>query len=85
MDLIGPLPRSHKGNQYILTVIDSFSRFARCVAIKDKKMHTVARAMVHELFCVVGVPNILYSDRGLEFTGRDFKGIVWSCAAKKIK
>ena len=62
MDLIG--------HQYILTVIDSFSRFARCVAIKDKKMHTVARAMVDEVFCVVGVPNILYSDRGLEFTAQ---------------
>ena len=83
MDLIGPLPRSHKGHQYILTVIDLFSRFARCVAIKDKKMHTVARAMVDEVFCVVGVPNILYSDRGLEFTGKDFKEAVKKLGVKQ--
>ena len=73
MDLIGPLPKSNKGNQYILTVIDAFSRFARCVAIKDKKMYTVARAMVNDVFGVVGVPNILYSDRRLEFGGKDYK------------
>ena len=39
-------------------------------------MYTVARSMVNEVFGVIGVPDILYSDRGLEFTGRDFKQAV---------
>ena len=78
MDLIGPLPESRKGNKYILTVIDSFSRFVRVVALPDKKMYTVARAMVNDVFSIVGTPDILYSDRGLEFTGKDFREAVKS-------
>ena len=36
-------------------------------------MYTIARTMVNKVFGVIGVPDILYSDRGLEFTGKDFK------------
>ena len=72
MDLIGPLPKSTKGHQYILTVIDAFRRFARCIPIENKKMYTVARAMVNEVFTVIGVPDILYSDCGIDFTGKDY-------------
>ena len=78
MDLVGPLPESKKGHKYILTVIDSFSRFALTVPLPDKKMITVARAMVNEIFAVLGCPDILYSDRGLEFTGKDFREAVKS-------
>ena len=83
IDLIGPLPCSQKKNQYILTAVDAFSRFARCVPIRDKKMQTVARAIVNEVFCVYGVPNILYSDRGLEFTGHQFKAAVKELGVKQ--
>ena len=78
MDLIGPLPESKKGNKYILTVIDSFSRFALSVPLPDKKMITVARAMVNEVFSVLGCLDILYFDRDLEFTGKDFREAVRS-------
>ena len=78
MDLVGPLPESKKGHKYILTVIDSFSRFALTVPLPDKKMITVARAMVNEIFAVLGCPDILYSDCGLEFTGKDFREAVKS-------
>ena len=46
-------------------------------------MYTVARAMVNEVFGVIGVPDILYSDRGLEFTGKDFKEAVKKLGVKQ--
>ena len=73
IDLVGPLPQSHKGNKYILTVVDAFSRFSLATPLPDKRMVTVARAMVNDVFSILGCPDVLYSDRGLEFTGRDFK------------
>ena len=78
IDLIGPLPESKNKSKYILTVIDSFSRFALTSSLPDKKMITVARAMVNEIFAVVGCPDVLYSDRGLEFTGKDFREAIKS-------
>ena len=41
-------------------------------------MITVARTMVNEVLSVLGCPSELYSDRGLEFTGKDFKDAVKS-------
>jgi transposase InsO family protein len=53
------------GYSYILTCIDVFSRYAFAVPIKDKRGVTVADAF--EKIFVERVPNMLQTDRGLEF------------------
>jgi hypothetical protein len=53
------------GYSYILTCIDVFSRFAFAVPIKNKRGVTVA-AGFEEIF-MERVPNMLQTDRGLEF------------------
>ena len=76
INLIGPLPVTAAKNKYILTCIDSFTRFGICTAIPDKQMSTVARSFVDNVIGVFGSPTSLYSDRGLEFTGKDFRQAV---------
>merc|ERR1712082_401153 len=66
-DLIGPLPVTDRGNTYILTAIDAFSRYTIGIPIVDKKQETVARAVVTHVFSVLGVPSCVYTDRGKEF------------------
>ena len=41
LDLFGPL-KTHTGKSYIMTVVDSFSKYARFIVIPDKKASTVA-------------------------------------------
>ena len=53
------------GFSYILTCIDVFSRYAFAVPIKDKRGITVAAAF--EKIFAERVPNMLQTDRGLEF------------------
>ena len=36
MDLIGPLPKSSMGNQYIVTVTDYFTKWGEANALLDK-------------------------------------------------
>ena len=76
LDLIGPLAVTDAGSKYILTCIDSFSRFGICLPLPDKSMHTVARSFVDNVLTVFGTPVECYSDRGLEFTGKDFQTAV---------
>ena len=44
IDICGPLPETSKGNRYILSMIDKFSRFCMLVPIKDQRTLTVVQA-----------------------------------------
>ena len=66
IDLIGPLETSQGGENYILIIIDVFSRYIFLVAIKDKAAMTIATELFR-IFCLFGPPKILQSDNGTEF------------------
>ena len=42
VDLIGPLPTSRRGNKYIITLSDYFSKWPEAEPVADKTGHTVA-------------------------------------------
>jgi len=68
VDLIGPIsPVSDKGNRYILTVVDYATRYPEAVALPKIETERVAEALL-EVFCRVGFPKEILSDRGTQFT-----------------
>ena len=67
VDLWGPIaPVSRKGNKFVLTIKDGFSRFVILEPIPSKDGKTVAEAMAR-VMVGFGIPNEIYSDNGLEF------------------
>jgi transposase InsO family protein len=52
---------------YVLTVVDSFSKYAWAVAIRDKTAATVASALAEVFVASGGAPKIVQSDNGGEF------------------
>lgn len=67
-DIVGPLPVSESGNRYILSIMDHFSRYCEFIALPDQKAEQVARALVHRVITKFGVPKVLLSDQGANFT-----------------
>ena len=68
IDLIGPInPTSDRGNRYILTLVDYGTRYPEAVALPKIETERVAEALL-EMFCRVGFPNEILSDRGIQFT-----------------
>jgi hypothetical protein len=66
IDLIGPMPESIDGFNWILDIIDVCTSYSILRALKDKSAETVAK----ELWKVIadfGTPKILQSDNGKEF------------------
>ena len=66
IDLIGPLPISTEGYEYILTVVDILTSYTVLRPLKNRDMESIARAM-WIIFCEYGTVKILQSDNGPEF------------------
>jgi transposase InsO family protein len=74
LDLIGPIdPMSHKKHRYILTIVDSNTRFCAAIPLttKSEVFVRLTRAIDVEAKRLGYYPSILHSDRGTEFTNSD--------------
>ena len=67
IDIVGPItPASKRGHRYILTLIDMATRYPEAVPLRHIDTVSIAEALV-EIFCRVGVPKEILSDRGTQF------------------
>jgi transposase InsO family protein len=67
MDFVGPLPVTTRGNKYILTMIDSFTRWTEAIALPDQSASGVAQAIVSQIVSIHGVPHKILTDQGRNF------------------
>ena len=58
------LPKTSKGNQYVLVFQDFLSKWPFVFPTKDQKATTLAKLLVEEVVPLIGVPEALLSDRG---------------------
>jgi hypothetical protein len=84
MDLIGRFKKSD-GNEYVLTMIDVFSRFTITVPIANKEPATIANAIFQHLICVFGVPESILTDQGREFCNQGLASMCRQFNISKIK
>lgn len=82
MDIVGPLPKSHNGNVFILTLQDDLSKFAWATPMINHEANTVAYHFVTQFVCLHGLPQNLVTDCGTEFLSKVFKEV---CHLLKIK
>ena len=75
IDLVGPLPESAKGNRYIMSVMDGFSRFVSLYPIPSKHAIGVAQVLVDDFIKTFGCPCRVHSDNGLEFNNEMMKEV----------
>ena len=66
IDFKGPLPQSSKGNKYLLTIIDEYSRFPFAYPCRDMTSGTVTHCFNH-LFSIFGMPDMVHTDRATDF------------------
>ena len=74
-DIVGPLPEDAKGNKYLLTVVDHFTRYALAVPITNREQATIVHALHRHLVCVFGIPSRFVSDCEPSFTSAVTKGL----------
>ena len=60
MDILGPLPVTPRGNRYILTIADYFTKWTEAYPMQDMEASTVAN-------CRFGALVYLHTDQGRNF------------------
>lgn len=75
VDLIGPLPRSKKGNKWLLVVACWFTKYTLLFPLRSAKSQYVEDALENKVFQVHGPPSILICDNGTQFTSKSFKNL----------
>ena len=69
IDLVGPLPKSEEGYTTILVTEDPATRWVEFFPLKDATAETCAKVLTNEVFFRYGVPRVVLSDNGPQFTG----------------
>ena len=69
------LSKDNQGVNFLLLVIDIFSKYGWIIPLKDKKGETVKKAL-KDIFKEGRRPEKLWTDKGREFYNKDVKGIV---------
>eukprot|EP01125_Pyxidicula_operculata_P010429 TRINITY_DN342_c0_g1_i11.p1 TRINITY_DN342_c0_g1~~TRINITY_DN342_c0_g1_i11.p1 ORF type:complete len:911 (+),score=64.75 TRINITY_DN342_c0_g1_i11:1973-4705(+) len=67
MDILGPITKTQRGNQYILVITDHFTKWVECFPLNNTSASTVARVFVEEFISRFGTPEKLLTDQGSNF------------------
>ncbi|KAI2645214.1 Retrovirus-related Pol polyprotein [Labeo rohita] len=69
MDIVGPLPKSARGHEHILVIVDYATRYPEAVPLRK----ATAKNIAQELFLLasrVGIPTEILTDQGTPFMSR---------------
>ena len=69
------LERGTGGNQYILVIVDHFSRFAQAYATRNKSSAAVAKKLYNDFVLRFGLPARILSDQGGEFESKTIRAL----------
>ncbi|KAL0128587.1 hypothetical protein PUN28_003742 [Cardiocondyla obscurior] len=67
MDIVGPLPKTDRGNEYILTMQDQLTKFCMGIPLQNQTSETIAEVFVDRFVCVLGAPKAILTDQGRNF------------------
>ena len=85
MDIVGPVSRTQRGNRYILTVVDHFTKHVEAYALQDQEAVSIARVFVTEVISRFGVPLIIHTDQGANFESHMFSELFQLLNIKKTR
>ena len=72
IDIVGPLPRTRSGFEYLLTIMDRTTRFPEVIPLRSIKSPVIIKHLM-DFFSRYGLPRELQSDRGTNFSSRCFQ------------
>ena len=76
VDILGPFsPPSTTGNQYVLMIVDQFTKWIECFLMAKQTAQTVAQTFVEGFISRMGSPLQVHTDQGRQFEGTLFQAV----------
>ncbi|XP_067263779.1 uncharacterized protein [Chanodichthys erythropterus] len=75
LDCVGPLPKSKAGNQFLLTIMCSATRFPEAVPLRKITAPVVIKALL-KFFSTFGLPKVVQTDQGTNFLSNVFRQVL---------
>lgn len=72
IDLMGPFPRSKKGNKFLLVIEDWFSKYSFLFPLRDSKSRFIENILENQILLTYGCPQMLICDNGPQFVSKSF-------------
>jgi len=85
IDLTGPHPKSNNGYIWILTCMDSFTKWAEAFPLRSKEAEPIAKTLVEQVFSRFGIPLSILSDQGREVDGRIMREVCRLFGVEKLR
>jgi transposase InsO family protein len=83
VDCVGPLPKTKLGNQYLLTIMCSSTRFPEAIPLRNIKAKSIVKALI-KFFTLVGLPKSIQSDQGSNFMSGIFQQVMYELGIKQL-
>ena len=84
LDFVGPLPPSKSGKQYLLTIIDRYTRYPVVIPVSGPTSQSLIKNFELHWLSHFGAPQFAVSDRGAAFTSAAWREMLdrWSIKQK---
>jgi ribonuclease HI len=76
LDIVGPVTRTNRGNKYIITATDAFSKWAYARACQNVVTTEVIKFVEECIMAVHGEPKVMITDRGVQFRSEEWKNFI---------
>ena len=85
VDVLGPFPKTPRGNQYILVAVDYFTKWPEAYAVPNQEGSTCVEVLLQGMFARFGMPSELHSDQGRNFESRVFSDFCQQMGIRKTR
>ena len=75
VDCVGPLPKTRSGNQFLLTLMCSATRYPEAIPLRTITAKAVVKAVV-KFFSTFGLPKVVQTDQGTNFMSKLFASVL---------
>ena len=76
LDFVGPFKSSSKGNNYLFTMLDRYSRWIEAIPMRDPTAQSCAQVFISSWVCRHGIPEAILTDQGGQFESQLFNEVI---------
>uniref|UniRef100_A0A1B6KPY1 Integrase catalytic domain-containing protein n=1 Tax=Graphocephala atropunctata TaxID=36148 RepID=A0A1B6KPY1_9HEMI len=85
MDVYGPLPKSSNQNEYILIMVDDFTKYNWVAPLRKVTSGNVLKTLENSVFKSFGLPECIVSDNAAYFTSEELRTGLFQCGVKFLQ